>query len=60
MIVITKKQIIKTVSFIFVGIFAILACSLKIANTDENMVEVSTTPASGKVIVIDAGHRYSR
>jgi len=57
MIVITKKQIIKLFSFVFIGIFTILVCSMQFSITDEETtVETSSLPVSGKVIVVDAGH----
>jgi len=57
MIVITKKQIIKTLSFVFIGIFTILFCSIQLPIANEELaVETSSLPISGKVIVVDAGH----
>ena len=58
MIVITKKQIIKTMSFMFVGMFTILFCSMQfnINEKRKEVVETSSLPISGKVIVVDAGH----
>lgn len=56
MIVITKKQIIKITSFVFIGMFTILFCSMQFTIPKEEIVETSSLPVSGKVIVVDAGH----
>jgi len=56
MIVITKKQLIKTMSFVFIGMFTILFCSMQFTIPNEEIIKTSSLPISGKVIVVDAGH----
>ena len=57
MIVINKKRIQIITSCILLGV---LAFSFKIAKTEEmqknNVIPTTSTPVSGKTIVIDAGH----
>ena len=58
MLVITGKRIKIILSCIFIALFAF---SFQVANPSKeenfgNAVQVTTTPASGKTVVIDAGH----
>lgn len=57
MLVISKKRLSIILSCVFIGVFAF---SFQIANDDKNqntnIVETTSTPVSGKTVVIDAGH----
>lgn len=55
MIVINKKRISIIVTCLLLGIFAYSYEGTKI-NLDQEIQETTSTPVSGKVIVVDAGH----
>lgn len=55
MIVINKKRISIIVICLVLGIFAYSYEGTKI-NLDQEIQETTSTPVSGKVIVLDAGH----
>lgn len=55
MIVINKKRISIITICLLLGIFAYSYKGTKI-NLDEEIQETTSTPVSGKVIVVDAGH----
>ena len=55
MIVINKKRISLIVTCLLLGIFAYSYEGTKI-NLDQEIQETTSTPVSGKVIVVDAGH----
>lgn len=55
MIVINKKRISIIVICLLLGIFAYSYQGTKI-DLDEEIQETTSTPVSGKVIVVDAGH----
>lgn len=55
MIVINKKRISIIVISLVLGIFAYSYEGTKI-NLDQEIQETTSTPVSGKVIVLDAGH----
>ena len=55
MIVINKKRISIITICLLLGIFAYAYQRTKI-NLDEQIQETTSTPVSGKVIVVDAGH----
>ena len=55
MIVVNKKRISIIVTCLLLGIFAYSYEGTKI-NLDQETQETTSTPVSGKVIVVDAGH----
>ena len=55
MIVVNKKRISIIVTCLLLGIFAYSYEGTKI-NLDQEIQETTSTPVSGKVIVVDAGH----
>lgn len=55
MIVINKKRISIIVTCLLLGIFAYSYEGTKI-DLDQEIQETTSTPVSGKVIVVDAGH----
>lgn len=55
MIVINKRRISIIMICLLIGIFAYSYEGTKI-NLDEEVQETTSTPVSGKVIVVDAGH----
>ncbi len=55
MIVIDKKRISFIIICLLLGLFAYSYQSTK-TTLDYSMEEVSTTPVSGKTVVLDAGH----
>lgn len=55
MIVINKKRISIIITCLLLGIFAYSYEGTKI-NLDQEIQETTSTPVSGKVIVVDAGH----
>lgn len=55
MIVINKKRISIIAFCLLLGIFAYSYQATKI-DLDEELQETTSTPVSGKVIVVDAGH----
>lgn len=65
MIILNKKRMGIILASILIGIFAF---SFKIGDSNESgnntpigsTVQVSSTPVSGKVVVLDAGHRSAR
>ncbi len=61
MIIIKKKRI---EIFLFSLLISLFAFSFNIANNTENnkenVIETTSVPASGKTVVIDAGHRKTR
>ena len=61
MIIIKKKRI---KIFLFSLLISLFAFSFNIAsnteNNKENVIETTSVPASGKTVVIDAGHRKAR
>jgi|InofroStandDraft_1065614.scaffolds.fasta_scaffold88091_2 hypothetical protein len=63
MIVITKKRIQIIVSCVMIAVFAFtfqIAKSEKEEKQEENVVQTTATPVSGKTIVIDARSWSSR
>ena len=56
MIVLNRKKLLLITSCVFVGIFTFLITTTDLQET----VETVSLPVSGKVIVVDAGHRCSR
>lgn len=55
MIVINKRRISIIMICLLIGIFAYSYEGTKI-NLDEEVQETTSTPVSGKVIIVDAGH----
>lgn len=59
MYVVNRKRISMIVICFLLGLFAYSYEGTKI-NSSEEVIETTSTPVSGKVIVVDAGHRCSR
>lgn len=58
MLVLSGKKIKYAVIGIF-AIFMIIAVAISSKNETENYIATVSLPVSGKVVVIDAGHRNS-
>ena len=56
MYVINRKRISLILICLLLGIFAYSYEGTKI-NSDQDLQQVTSTPVSGKVIVVDAGHQ---
>lgn len=62
MIIINKKRARIIVSCLFISLFAFSfkiaskECNRSVNNVDNNTIETTATPVSGKTIVVDAGH----
>lgn len=62
MIVISKKRIQIIVSCVIIAVFAFtfqIAKSEKVEKKEENVIQTTATPVSGRTIVIDARSRSS-
>ena len=59
MFVFNRKRISLMIFALLIGIFA-YSYELSKANIRENIKETSSVPSTGKVIVVDAGHRQAR
>lgn len=60
MYVVNRKRISFILVCLLLGIFAYSYQGTKMdMNLDAEIQETVSTPVSGKVVVIDAGHRYS-
>ena len=62
MFVINRKRISVILCCVLIGIFAYSYQYAKIKTNETNNItqEVTATPVSGKVVVVDAGHRQAR
>lgn len=55
MSVINKKRITLIATCLILGIF-VYSLGVKEINTNEEIVQTTATPVSGKTVVLDAGH----
>lgn len=63
MLVINKKRIKIILGGILISLFAFsfqIASENQNSNVNQNIIQTTATPVSGKTVVLDAGHRKAR
>ena len=65
MIVLERKKILYTIGIITMFIFTYMITGFNVQNSKKDNIDVKTVqtvalPVNNKVVVLDAGHRYSR